>query len=176
LADQGNQAPGGSATALRQQASGIGAWSIEPTGGSEFPELPGVETWIARAKDGKLALYSYLCSIHDNVMEPRPPDESGAGGDDWSDDSDPWNLTGKYTLGGPDGCTQRGSIRVSTVFLGLDQHFWGDREKPHLLKTMVFRRGRGHEQWRCSTGKQRGNKSARARKWGARRRCERSGR
>jgi hypothetical protein len=95
---------------------------------------------------------------------PNPPDGGGTGGDDWSDDSDPWNLTGKYIFGGPDGCTQRGSIRVSTVFLGLDQHFWGNRGQPHLLKTTVFRRGRGHEQWRCSTPGEAERQKIRARK------------
>ena len=37
---------------------------IEPSGFDDFPPLyditPGVGTWIARAKDGKRALYSYL--------------------------------------------------------------------------------------------------------------------
>jgi hypothetical protein len=37
---------------------------IDPSGGPDFPDLynipPGVETWIARAKDSKPTLYSYL--------------------------------------------------------------------------------------------------------------------
>ena len=37
---------------------------IEPSNLDDFPDLynitPGVETWIARAKDGEPALYSYL--------------------------------------------------------------------------------------------------------------------
>ena len=37
---------------------------IEPSADPDFPDLysitPGVETWIACAKDGKLGLYSYL--------------------------------------------------------------------------------------------------------------------
>ena len=40
---------------------------IEPSGLDDFPDLynitPGVETWIARAKDGKPALYSYLWGL-----------------------------------------------------------------------------------------------------------------
>ena len=40
---------------------------IEPSGDPDFPGLynitPGVETWIARAKDGKPALYSYLWGL-----------------------------------------------------------------------------------------------------------------
>ena len=40
---------------------------IEPSGGPDFPDLcnitPGVETWIARVKDGGPALYSYLWGL-----------------------------------------------------------------------------------------------------------------
>ena len=40
---------------------------IEPSGLDDFPPLynitPGVETWIARAKDGKPALHSYLWGL-----------------------------------------------------------------------------------------------------------------
>ena len=47
---------------------------IDPSVGPDFPDLynitPGVETWIARAKEAKLAFYFYLCNIHDDVMGP----------------------------------------------------------------------------------------------------------
>ena len=40
---------------------------IEPSGFDDLPDLykitPGVETWIARAKDGKPTLYSYLWGL-----------------------------------------------------------------------------------------------------------------
>ena len=40
---------------------------IEPSGLDDFPDLynitPRVETWIARAKDGKPTLYSYLWGL-----------------------------------------------------------------------------------------------------------------
>jgi putative SOS response-associated peptidase YedK len=40
---------------------------IEPSGFDDFPDLynitPSVETWIARAKDGNSALYSYLWGL-----------------------------------------------------------------------------------------------------------------
>jgi hypothetical protein len=57
-----------------RQCGRYGRWSrrqriedllgIEPSGLDDFPDryniTPGVEIWIARAKDGKPALYSYL--------------------------------------------------------------------------------------------------------------------
>ena len=40
---------------------------IEPSSLDDFPDLynitPGVETWIARAKDGKPTIYSYLWGL-----------------------------------------------------------------------------------------------------------------
>src|SRR4029453_17856114 len=40
---------------------------IEPSGLNDFPDLynitPGINSWIARAKDGKPALYSYVWGL-----------------------------------------------------------------------------------------------------------------
>lgn len=47
------------------------------------------------------------------------------------------------------GDTTIGSVRVSTVFMGLDHRF-GDGP-PLLFETMIFSDGDGEESWRCST-------------------------
>jgi putative SOS response-associated peptidase YedK len=49
----------------RQRIEGL--LGINPSDGPDFPDFynitPGVETWIARAKDGRPALYSYLWGL-----------------------------------------------------------------------------------------------------------------
>jgi hypothetical protein len=84
----------------------------------------------------------------------------------------PGNETGKYILNGhepveePDlmkwGAwmqkadrqvrdTFRDSVRVSTVFLGIDHNFWDWDGPPLLFETMVFINGSGDEMERYST-------------------------
>jgi hypothetical protein len=45
---------------------------IEPSGLDDFPDLymitPATNTWIVRAKDGKLVLYSYLIDLRTRLI------------------------------------------------------------------------------------------------------------
>lgn len=50
--------------------------------------------------------------------------------------------------------TQVGGCWISTVFLGLDHSFNFKNDPdilPVLFETMIFRGGKGDEQWRCET-------------------------
>ena len=46
--------------------------------------------------------------------------------------------------------TQIGDVRVSTMFIGIDQRY-SDSDTPMLFETMIFGGAHNEEFWRCST-------------------------